>query len=121
MGRNRKFKIFLTQENVDTSLPIKSIIKFNSKIISEKFNRYNSCENCINEYDFEGICVNKTHCDDDLFYGDKCDQPCKNLEKNCKTCDRDENCKSCEDNNYYGNSYSEKCENYIGGWKNMHK
>ena len=75
-GRNSKFKRLLTQENVDTSLPIKLIIKLNLQIISEKFNRYNSCEKSINGYDFEGICVNKTHCDDDLFYGDKCDQPC---------------------------------------------
>ena len=38
-----------------------------------------SYENCIYGWDIEEICGNKIECKEDLFYGEKCDKPCKEL------------------------------------------
>ena len=70
-------------------------------------------ENYIDECNFEGICENKIHYKQNATYGDKFEQPCLNLNSNCKKSNRDEECSYSEEIGFYKIICNKSCENNI--------
>ena len=75
-----------------------------------------SCENCPGGLcSPDGTCSDTTsNCDNNLFYGPKCDKPCNETNEFCETCDRNGKCLSCKGKLKYGSDCSQPCENCPG-------
>ena len=86
-----------------------------TKCINDTYWNDNCSEstNCPSECQVDGTCFNQEeNCIDPSFYGEKCNTPCSNINKNCSTCNRNNGtCISCLDNKSYGKICNYTCEN----------
>ena len=60
-----------------------------------------------------GNCVDQdSNCIGNMTFGEKCDEPCTNLDENCLYCNKKlETCFECEDKKFYGPYCNESCAN----------
>ena len=73
-----------------------------------------TCDNCPNQKcDINGICLEQnTKCEDKISYGNKCDQLCN---EKCEECNRQGECTSCKENQYWSILCDKSCENCPNG------
>ena len=77
------------------------------------------CDNCPGEprlCNITGDCLNQTAlCIDTNYTGSKCDKLCnETIDRNCKLCDRENNCFECFNKTKFGNKCQDSCSNCPG-------